>query len=92
MVERLLKEMEKDLITLKGRLQDELNELGEQHLFFYALHNMVAHYADPHELYETGIGNSAINLALVNDSMHVDEIEGCTTTLYAAEGAPEELL
>lgn len=65
-VERLLKEMEKDLITLKERLQDELNELG--------------------------IGNSATNLALVNDSMHVDETEGCTTTLYAAEGSPEELL
>ena len=28
-VERLLNEMEKDLKTLKGRLQDELNELGE---------------------------------------------------------------
>lgn len=28
-VERLLHEMEKDLKTLKGRLQDELNELGE---------------------------------------------------------------
>lgn len=27
--ERLLKEMEKDLIALKRRLQDELNELGQ---------------------------------------------------------------
>ena len=28
----------------------------------------------------------------MNDSVNVDLIEGCTTTLDAAEGAPEEVL
>ena len=40
-VERLLKEMETDLITLKGRLQDELNEMGKHCLSLYVLHNIM---------------------------------------------------
>ena len=78
-VERLLHEMEKDLKTLKGRLQDELNDLGEPFVVLciaYGLSNFRTH-----ALFETGIGNSATNVA-------VDATEGVDTAVGEDAGAP----